>query len=84
MSFHSVYSQGYFKQIGFIEGDIYEIDEEKHINTLFDMALSRMVFLPFAYLVDKYRWDLFSKEVDEDDSNCHWVKLRLDIQGMYI
>lgn len=45
------------------------------------MALKRLVFMPFGYLVDKYRWDLFSGWADESDLNCHWIKLRLDIQG---
>lgn len=64
-----------------IDKDVDDTDKETNINILFDMALFRLVFLPFAYLVDKYRWDLFSKKVGEDTMNCHWVKLRLDIQG---
>ena len=45
------------------------------------MALKRLVFVPFGYLVDKYRWDLYSGSADESNMNCHWVKLRMDIQG---
>ena len=56
-------------------------DSEVNINILFNMALSRLVFMPFGYLVDKYRWDLFSGWADERDMNCHWTKLRMDIQG---
>lgn len=38
--------------------------------------------MPFGYLVDKYRWDLYSKwVVPEEELNCHWVKLRMKIQG---
>ena len=48
------------------------------------MALSRLVFMPFGYLVDKYRWDLYSGWADESNMNCHWVKLRMDIQGNYM
>ena len=45
------------------------------------MALSRLGFMPFGYLVDKFRWDLYSGWADENNMNCHWVKLRMDIQG---
>ena len=45
------------------------------------MALNKLVFMPFGYLVDKYRWDLFSGWADKNDLNCHWVKQRIDIQG---
>ena len=51
-------------------------DEETNVNMLFDMALDRLAFLPFGYLVDKYRWDLMSGIVSHDDLNCHWHKLR--------
>ena len=51
-------------------------DEETNINMLFDLALDRLAFLPFGYLVDKYRWDLMSGKVSNDDMNCHWHKLR--------
>ncbi len=27
------------------------------------------------------RWDLYDGVADVKDLNCHWVKLRLDIQG---
>ncbi len=56
-------------------------DHETNINILFQMALEKLVFMPFGYLVDKYRWDLYSGWADEYDMNCHWVKLRMDIQG---
>ena len=39
--------------------DVDVADEETNINILFKMALDRLAFLPFGYLVDKYRWDLY-------------------------
>ena len=39
--------------------DVDVADEETNINILFKMALSRLAFMPFGYLVDKYRWDLY-------------------------
>ncbi len=71
----------YYKHLGLI-GDHVDInDKETDINILFENALQRLAFMPFGYLIDKYRWDLLSGNVPKDDLNCHWVKLRSDIQG---
>merc|ERR1712080_747045 len=56
--------------------------EETNINILFDMALERIAFLPFGYLVDKFRWDVYSGVTSKEDMNCHWWKLRNEIQGL--
>ena len=72
---------GYFQRVGLIGEEVDASDEETEINILLKMALERLAFLPYGYLVDKYRWDLFSGVADEKTMNCHWVKLRMDIQG---
>jgi peptidyl-dipeptidase A len=63
-------------KLPFLNSSIDINDEETNINMLFDLALDRLAFLPFGYLVDKYRWDLMSGKVSYDDMNCHWHKLR--------
>jgi glycopeptide antibiotics resistance protein len=40
---------------GLIYDDVDLTDEETNINLLFNMALERIAFLPFGYLVDKFR-----------------------------
>jgi len=72
----------YYQKLGLLSPDLDISDEETNINILFDMALKRVAFLPFAYLVDKYRWDLYSGRVAREDMNCHWWKLRSEIQGL--
>ena len=49
----------YYKRLGLLGEDVDVTDEETNINILFSMALGRLAFMPFGYLVDKYRWDLF-------------------------
>ena len=78
----AVNTASYFKRLNLLDEDLDDTEKETNINILFNMALSKLVFMPFGYLVDKYRWDLYSGLADEDDLNCHWVKLRLDIQGV--
>jgi len=72
----------YFKRLGLISEDVDVSDEETNINILFDMALERIAFLPFGYLVDKFRWDVYSGVTTKEDMNCHWWKLRNEIQGL--
>ena len=45
-------------------------------------ALNKIAFLPFGYIMDKWRWDLFSGEVDSGKMNKHWWELRLKYQGI--
>lgn len=60
--------------------DNYADTHEDNINALFHMALERVAFLPFGLLIDKWRWDVFSGNVTEDNWNKHWWKLREQYQ----
>lgn len=40
------------------------------------MALQRVAFLPFGLLIDKWRWDVFSGAIPENQWNQHWWNLR--------
>merc|ERR1712106_912532 len=72
----------YFQRLGLIGEEVDISDEQTNINILFDMALERIAFLPFGYLVDKFRWDVYSGKTSPENMNCHWWKLRNEIQGM--
>jgi len=72
----------YFQRLGLLDDDLDVEDEETNVNILFDMALRRIAFLPFGYLIDKFRWDVFSGETSVENMNCHWWKLRHEIQGL--
>ncbi|XP_063703175.1 angiotensin-converting enzyme-like [Culicoides brevitarsis] len=70
----SVSSPKHLQAIGLLTD--YEDSEEDNINALFSMALERLAFLPFGLLVDKWRWDVFSNVVTENEWNSHWWHLR--------
>ena len=72
----------YYQSLGLLPRNFDINDEETNINLLFDMALKKLAFMPFGYLVDKYRWDLLSGKAKIEDMNCHWHKLRAEIQGL--
>ncbi|XP_055868874.1 angiotensin-converting enzyme-like isoform X2 [Biomphalaria glabrata] len=57
-------------------------DTESDINFLMAMALNRVAFLPFGYLVDKWRWSVFTGDTTPAQYNKHWWDLRCRYQGL--
>ena len=49
---------------------------------LFHVALDKLTFLPFAYVMDQWRWSLFTGEVPDQDINSYWWSLREQLQGI--
>jgi peptidyl-dipeptidase A len=62
----------YLKQLGFINT---VPDENSDIGFLLKMALDKIAFLPFGYLVDQWRWKVFSGEVKPEEYNKAWWDL---------
>ena len=60
-----------------------DLTEHYEINYLMRVALQKVAFLPFAYVMDKYRFALFRNEIDrEKDLNSFWWKLRVKYGGI--
>ena len=69
----------YLKQIGLID----KVPEPNaDIGYLMQRALDKVAFLPFGYLVDQWRWKVFSGEVGPNDYNKAWWDLRAKYQGI--
>ncbi|MBV8859991.1 MAG: M2 family metallopeptidase [Acidobacteria bacterium] len=69
----------YLKQLGFIDR---VPDESADVGLLLKSALAKVSFLPFGYLVDQWRWKVFSGEVGPGDYNKAWWDLRAKYQGI--
>jgi peptidyl-dipeptidase A len=69
----------YLKELGLIQN---VPDESKDIGLLLDRALDKVAFLPFGYMVDQWRWKVFSGEIKPTDYNKGWWDLRLKYQGL--
>ena len=67
------------QQIGLLEA-VPGADED--IPFLLKMALDKLAFLPVGLLVDKWRWQVFSGQVDPAHYNEAWWKLRAQYQGI--
>ncbi|MGI8896997.1 MAG: M2 family metallopeptidase [Pyrinomonadaceae bacterium] len=69
----------YLKQIGLIDQ---VPDQSADIGFLLQRSLEKVAFLPFGYLVDQWRWKVFSGEVGAGDYNSAWWTLREKYQGV--
>ncbi|HEX8146192.1 MAG TPA: M2 family metallopeptidase [Pyrinomonadaceae bacterium] len=69
----------YLKQLGLIER---VPDASADTGLLLRSALAKVSFLPFGYLVDQWRWKVFSGEVGPGDYNKAWWDLRTKYQGV--
>ncbi|XP_055997291.1 uncharacterized protein LOC130047084 isoform X2 [Ostrea edulis] len=76
----SVSTPKHLHRIGLL--DKLESDNETEINFLMSMALDKIAFLPFGYLIDQWRWSVFSGETTPDKYNQKWWELRCKYQGI--
>ena len=72
----------HYKLLGLLPEEIDINDEEVNLNALMSQALSAIAFMPYGYLLDKYRWDYYQGKISDEELNCAWVKARADIQGL--
>ena len=70
----------YLKGIGLL--DTVPKNEKARINQQMKMALSKVAFLPFGLLIDKWRWDVLSGKTPKDHYNAAWWALREKYQGV--
>jgi peptidyl-dipeptidase A len=69
----------YLKQIGLLKT---EPAPSEDMGYLLNMALQKVAFLPFGLMVDRWRWDVYSGKVSQDQYNDHWWKLIGQYQGL--
>ncbi|XP_054851332.1 angiotensin-converting enzyme [Eublepharis macularius] len=62
--------------------DQVEDSPESDINYLMSIALDKIAFLPFGYLMDQWRWKVFDGRIKDDEYNQQWWNLRLKYQGL--
>ncbi|EFN79409.1 Angiotensin-converting enzyme [Harpegnathos saltator] len=74
----SIFTPQHLHKIGFHSN--LTNDYDSNINFLMLMALRKVAYMPFAYIVDQWRWRVFSDGVE--DMTAHWWELRLQYQGI--
>ncbi len=70
----------YLNQLGILK-DVPN-NEKALINLQMKDALDKVAFLPFGYLMDKWRWDVFNGKTKSSEYNKSWWNLRKKYQGI--
>uniref|UniRef100_A0A8C4NZK9 Angiotensin-converting enzyme n=1 Tax=Dicentrarchus labrax TaxID=13489 RepID=A0A8C4NZK9_DICLA len=76
----SVSTPKHLQSIGLL--DKVETNHESDINFLMSMALDKIAFLPFGYLMDQWRWKVFDGRIPSTEYNKEWWNLRMKYQGL--
>ncbi|CAB4017028.1 angiotensin-converting enzyme-like, partial [Paramuricea clavata] len=76
----SVDTPTHLQRLGLLKD--YKSDDEADINALMKMAMRKIAFLPFGYLIDQWRWNVFNGKIKETQYNSKWWELRSKYQGI--
>ena len=52
------------------------------INFLFKTALETVVFLPYAYILEKWIWNVYNGKIEPESYNKAWWEMRYKYQGI--
>ncbi|TQK08116.1 M2 family metallopeptidase [Herbaspirillum sp. SJZ107] len=69
----------YLKRVGLMKN---EPDPSQDIGPLLYTALQKVAFMPFAYKVDKWRWQVYGGQVQPADYDKAWWALTEQYQGV--
>lgn len=69
----------YLKQIGLLQTIP---DPSSDTGYLLKKSLEKVAFLPFALVVDKWRWEVFSGKIQPQDYEKEWWRLRREYEGI--
>jgi peptidyl-dipeptidase A len=70
----------YLKKIGLLKKVVK--NDKALINNQMRVALDKVAILPWALIVDKWRWDVFAGKVGPDQYNARWWELRVKYEGI--
>ena len=70
----------YLASIGLVEAQAQ--DQAALINSQMRMALSKVAFLPFGLMIDRWRWGVFDGSITPDSYNTAWWDLKARYQGV--
>lgn len=77
----SVSTPSHLYTIGLLDSPSQSNDDD--LNFLFRMALDKVAFLPFGYLIDLWRWKVFAGEITPNQWNDEFWAIRRELQGVY-
>jgi peptidyl-dipeptidase A len=78
----SVNTPKHLKRVNLIGSNV-NYTQEMQLNYLMKTALEKIVFFPFGYLVDLWRWKVFDGRIKENEYSKTWWDLVCKYQGVY-
>jgi peptidyl-dipeptidase A len=74
-------SPAHLVKLGFVNEE--DITPHYEINYLMRLALQKVAFIPFSYIMDKYRFALFRNQINREyELNSMWWALRIEHEGI--
>lgn len=70
----------YLASIGLVKDA--KVSERATINEQMRMALSKVAFMPFGLLIDRWRWGVFDGSITPENYNAAWWDLKAKYQGV--
>ncbi len=70
----------YLASIGLV--DTPQQSQAALINSQMRMALSKVAFLPFGLMIDRWRWGVFDGSITPENYNSSWWELKARYQGV--
>lgn len=70
----------YLASIGLVDKPA--LSNEAVINSQMRMALSKVAFMPFGLMIDRWRWGVFDGSIAPADYNTAWWELKARYQGV--
>ena len=70
----------YLNSLGLVDKPT--VSDEAMINSLMHRALTKVAFLPFGLMIDRWRWGVFDGSITPDHYNQAWWDLKAKYQGV--
>lgn len=70
----------YLASIGLVEAPA--VSEQAVINSQMRMALTKVAFMPFGLMIDRWRWGVFDGSITPDNYNAAWWDMKKTYQGV--
>jgi peptidyl-dipeptidase A len=70
----------YLASVGLIDDP--QVSDQATINEQMRMALTKVAFMPFGLLIDRWRWGVFEGSISPEEYNQAWWELKAQYQGV--
>ncbi|XP_051528777.1 angiotensin-converting enzyme 2-like isoform X2 [Myxocyprinus asiaticus] len=77
----SAATPSHLQSLGLLPSDFKE-DYETDINFLLKQALTIVATLPFTYMLEEWRWQVFQENIPKDQWMLHWWEMKRELVGV--